>query len=178
MKSKVLLLALCCFLRLTVCAQTIPDCASLLKRTINNDGPRQVFKNFGTLNCFGLDAIDRQMFVNGPVMGTLLVKISQKKGQENVTYGDILAEINKRKADSRYPKQRAEIVAMNSLELLKGTPANWQKAKKLLTKIEIPGDEIDQLHTFMLQNQDKGWNYRKLYVYYEIKMSKESRPVK
>ena len=175
MKNKIWLLALCCFLGSSALAQPNTDCASLLKRTIDADGPQKVFKNLATLSCFGLDAIDRQIFINPPVMGTLLVKISQKKGQENVTYGDILAEINKRKADRAYPKQRAEIVAMNRLELIPATPGNWQKAKKILGKIDTPGDEIEQLHTYMLQNQDKGWNYRKLYVLFEMKKNKESQ---
>jgi hypothetical protein len=176
MKNKTLLLAcgLLLVLRSADFAQTTSECDKLLKHDITKDSPKLVLKNFTTSKCFGLDSIDLKIFGSGPVLGGLLAKLAQTK--DKITNGDLLAEINKQKAYKEYPKIRAEIITMNALELMEATPYTWQKGKTLLIAINTPGDEIENLHAFMLKNRNQHWNYKELVATYERMLKTNSKP--
>ncbi len=81
----------------------------------------------------------------------------------------MISEINKDKEDAGYVDLRNNVIAMNKLEATKASPETWESSKALLKTIGTSEDEIEQLHDFMLQNQDKNWNYRQLVIIYEQK---------
>ena len=150
-----------------VTAQTTAECKTLLKRNISLDDPEQILQKFTTLKCFGLDSVDLKVFGNGPVLGVMLVKLVQNSGHQKSTYGDLLNEINKRKADTTYPKLRDEVIAMNTLEAMKATSDSWERGAKLLREIDMHSGDTAQIHLFLLKNLEKNWNYRQLVTFYE-----------
>jgi len=153
---------------LNTSAQSSVDCERLLKREISPDSLHFLMDNVMRANCFGLDSIDLKVFDNGPVLGAILVKlISNNNGK--VTYGDLLNHINKAKRDTGYLSMRKVIIAQNTLESTIASAKTWENSKVLLAVIGTKPEDIDSLHQFMLQNQDKNWNYRQLVVIYEQK---------
>jgi len=165
----IFVLLICC---LHISAQQKINCDILLKRSIDQDSPQQISDNVKHTDCFGLDSIDLKIFGNGPVLGTLLVKFASD--HNHVTYADLLSELNKAKTDTGYKTIRSQIITMNTLEATKASPETWGKSKLLLKEIDTPSDEIEKLHEFMLQNQDKNWNYRQLVAMYELKQKSTS----
>jgi hypothetical protein len=145
-------------------AQATMDCGQLLKQEIKADSIHVMIGNLLRANCFGLDSIDVKVFGNGPVLGTLLIKmITDNNGK--LTYTDLLNQINKSKSDTGYMSIRKGVIAMNTLEATKASPETWESSKKLLKTIGTSDVEIEKLHQFMLENLDKGWNYRQLVVF-------------
>ncbi len=55
---------------------------------------------------------------------------------------------------------------MNKLEATNASPDTWESSKVLLKIIGTSDNEIELLHDFLSQNQDKNWNYRQLVTIY------------
>ena len=147
-------------------AQQDTACVKFLKQEIQTDNPQQIINNIKTVNCFGLDSVDLQIFGNGPILGSLLIERATQSNKK-ITYEDLLSGINLAKSDTGYTQLRATVIVMNTLEATKATPATWESSRGLLKKVNISDTEVEKLHTLMLQNQDKNWNYRQLVVFYE-----------
>ncbi|MGZ3814684.1 MAG: hypothetical protein ACXVB0_09025 [Mucilaginibacter sp.] len=155
-----------------VSAQQSNDCDKLLKKDLDTENPEQILKNIRRTECFGLDSIDLKVFGNGPVLGSLMVKYATDH-HDKVTYGDLLSEINKERRDNSYAAMRNEIIAMSTLEATKASQDTWENSRKLLKILQISDTNIDKLHRFMLDNPNKGWNYRQLIVIYEQKFGEK-----
>jgi len=150
---------------LKVSAQSPMDCDKLLKREITADSVQFMINNIMRADCFGLDSIDLKVFGNGPVLGSILVKLISNNNAK-VTYADLLTQINNAKKDTGYLSIRKVIIAQNMLEATIASASTWEKSKDMLAQIGTTAIEIENLHQFMLQNQDKNWNYRQLVVIY------------
>ncbi len=59
-------------------AQHTMECSKLLKRDISKDSPQQVLSNFKQVRCFGLDSIDSQLLLSGPILGSLMINYVTK----------------------------------------------------------------------------------------------------
>ena len=159
---------------LNVSAQASADCDKLLRKEITADPLHVLISNIMQANCFGLDSIDRKVFSNGPVLGTILVKlISTNNGK--VTYAELLTQINKVKRDTGYLSLRKVIIAQDALESVIASPKTWESNKGFLMMTGMGKDEVENLYQFMLQNQDKNWNYRQLVINYKEKAAETSR---
>lgn len=162
-----LTLSLLLSLTINAIAQKPQNCAALLKRDIARDAPEKATKVISSSACFGLDSIDVLVFGNGPVLGTLMVKMATK--HKIVTYGDLLAEINKEKSDISYTSLRALIITQHKLEATKATAETWDSSVPLLKLIGTPDSELQNLHDLMMQHLSIHLNYRQLIVYYKMK---------
>jgi hypothetical protein len=151
-----------------VVAQSSVDCSKLLKRGLSAEKPQQILFNLKRKYCFGLDSIDLKFFGNGPVIGSILVKLASKKNRE-ITYYDLLTDINKSKRDTGYLSIRKLMIAQNKLESTKASSKTWESSKGNLVLVGISVNKVDDLYHFMLSNQDKNWNYRQLVVAFEQK---------
>jgi hypothetical protein len=173
---KTILVILCLqFAFFKLSAQPKINCDSLLQKEVIADPPKQIIENIKQIDCFGLDSIDLKFFGNGPVIGSLLLRMVSKDTVRKITYSELLSQINRMKADTGYSAMRKQVIAMNALEAMKANPDTWENGKKLLKEIETSDDEIEKLHNFMLQNAAKNWNYRELVVYYDIKKDNDEK---
>lgn len=153
---------------LSASAQKHVDCAKLMKRQISADSSQMVMKNVLKTPCFGLDTLDRQFFGQGPVLGTLMMKlISDNK---KPTYGNLLAAINKVKTDTSYTNARSLMQAQMKLNTTKANATNWDSCVPALKLIGSPNDvELEKFHQFVLTNQAKNYTFRQMLVWYQMK---------
>jgi len=159
-------------------AQAPVDCAKLLKQNIDPDKPQELVSNI-TKNaaCFALDSIDLKIWANGPVLGSILVRLAST-GNSQITYADLLTNFTDAKKDTGYASTRNLIIAQTTLEATKISPESWESSKKLLKVIGMPDSEMENFHRYLLEKNGKNWNYRQLVVAYRMKQQSESVPPK
>ena len=117
---------------LNVSAQSAADCDKLLKKEITADSLNLLIRNITQADCFGLDSTDRKVFSDGPVLGTILVKlVSTNNGK--VTYAELLTQINNVKKDTGYLSLRKVVIAQDALESAIASPKTWESNKGFLT---------------------------------------------
>ena len=151
-------------------AQSSINCTTLLKKEINPDSVRNLENDIADhATCFGLDSVDIRIFADRTVIGSLLVK-NASVGNGKLTYGNLLADINKAKEDtSFYNPLRNLLIAQTTLEATKISIASWDSSVKLLKVIGMPDSEMENFHQFLLEKKDKNWNYRQLVTAYRMK---------
>jgi len=156
-------------------AQAAFDCKKLLKQEINAaGGPKEPLNNFTEhADCFGLDSADLKIYGQGPVLGSLLMARAVKS-KKKITYGDVLADINKAKKDTGYASMRNLIVAQMTLEKRRFKPDNWDSSLKYLRTVGMPDDQMEDFHKYLLEKQEHHWTYRQLIVAYQMKKEAEA----
>jgi hypothetical protein len=168
----------CCF-STDALAQKIFDCSKLLKQNIVPEKPQDIVDNVKDhADCFELDSVDLRLFALGPVLGMLMVdRASKAKGKIEITYGDLLTDINKAKKDTGYASMRNLVTAQMTLEKRRFSPDNWDNSLKYLQVVGVPNDDVEAFHKYVLEKQEHHWTYRQLIVGYRMKKDAET-PVK
>jgi len=158
-------------------AQEAFDCKKLLKQNIPSEKPQDILDIVKDhADCFGLDSVDLRVYGNGPALGTLLVARTNKSAKD-LTYGDLLADINNVKRDTGYTAVRSLVIAQMTLEQKRFTPDNWDNSLKYLQVVGIPASDVEAFHKYALEKQEHHWTYRQLVVGYQMKKEAEA-PVK
>jgi len=162
-------LLICC---LHTSGQQKINCETLLKRKLNKDAPQQIFDNLKHADCFGLDSTDVELFMNAPMLGSLLTKYTPNR--DPGTYGELLLEFNKIKADTAYQEIKRTITTTSALKAIKVSSSTWESGKAIFKEMKLPNDEIGKIHEFMSQNLDKDWSYLDLLLMYGLNKNREA----
>ena len=110
MKRVLLVLILIC--SISACSHEEFDCKAFLASevVINSEDAEQLKKDFNAFDhyreCGNLDDFDMKTLVNGPVIGSLIVKATGEG--KKITYGYILEEIQKMAAMPGYKEIKAQ----------------------------------------------------------------------
>lgn len=141
------------------------DCTKFLSQKLELDNPKTIIDNLKNfMPCGGVDAIDVQIFSQGPILGSLMISNTNTKKIE--TYRDLLEVINKARSYAGYPTMRKQTINLNTLTVTKALPDNWEVNKPLLQPVynEV---ELNGIHDFLLSHPNQNWTYRDLVIAYQ-----------
>ena len=146
------------------------ECAEILKKEIkvetnDTESLRKFVKDFSLLKKCGLDDGDIEFFSNGPVLGTILVRLaSQKDTDSKLTFQTLYDNILEYKDTKDYEKTKAIILASNELSKRPADINNWDKDIILLQKLQVPNDLIAKFHVYLKEHSNPEKTYEEVFA--------------
>ncbi len=132
----------------------------------NNDkqNTKSIMDNIKLFSEVGLDQIDIDLLLKGPLLGTLLIKISSDK---QPTYQDLYNEFQKLKETEEYSKIHSSYEKTNKIENKSVNYRNWENDKQLLIDLNFSTTEIEQIRLLVEKNIDTSKTYKSLIFEFE-----------
>lgn len=157
MKPFITILLACFILGCNIKAQESFDCKAFLEMKVDMSGDVQAtLKTFENYRFCGLDSIDMKYFVNGPVLGSLLISMTSEKG--SITYGDILNRILPFIKDPKYVKLKVAHANLFARRDEIVTNENWPEISTLI--IDAYGytpEQMQSLQSLYKENMQNKW---------------------
>ncbi|NQX83061.1 MAG: thioredoxin family protein [Flavobacteriaceae bacterium] len=160
-------------------SQSESECDKILSQEIKLDFTKKtdldiLNSTFSKLQDCGLEKIDIETFVKGPILGALLIGLTKENGGE-ITYQNLFDKIMEFKKTPEYAKT-IEIVKL-STELLerKMVIKNWENDKALLEKLNTPSNTVDEIHLLVLNNSNPNKTYKELFQDLKNKNPRETK---
>ena len=143
MRTYIILVLACVSLGCNTKAPKSFDCKEFLARKVNvTDDVQASLKEFENYRYCGLDSIDMKYFVNGPIIGPLLISITSEKG--DATYDDVLKRILPIIKEPEYIKIKNAHIKLLARKDEVVTDENWPELSKMI--IDANGYTSEQMH--------------------------------
>lgn len=166
---KKLLLFFLLFNGILLTAQNSPECEKFLSQEIKTNTKADILsinRNIYQLQQCGLKKHELDFFLQGPILSTLIVGMSNhKKNDEKLTYGDLFEKIIQIKNTPNYQKA----IKYYEFAQRKADIKNWEEDRKRLIELEVSEDVILQIHTFLKENHNPGKTYQEVFTSFEKK---------
>jgi hypothetical protein len=161
MKLPVLLIVFL-FIAYSVTAQF--DCNALLAKEVDQNHPEEMLKELKHFTHCGLDSIDVRYFINGPVIGAMVIKVVNAK--HSCTYGDILSQIMLVTETPGYKEVKQNQKKMYAVMSMPVTETNWARNVDVLNK-KFDDSDLNAMHKLFMDNASKSWTYGQLIYNYD-----------
>ena len=133
------------------------DCKTFLAKKVDMSGDAQAtLRTFENYKSCGLDSIDMKYFVNGPVLGPLLISMTSEN--ENITYDDVLKRILPFIKDPVYIKLKLAHATLFARRDEVLTDKNWPELSSLI--IDAYGyspEEMQSVERLCKENVHNNW---------------------
>ena len=110
-----------------------------------------------------LDSTDIEMLLEGPILGSILVKGAN---EQPPTYEYVYDEFVKIKKTPNYDMMLKAHVATKQLEVTPANYSNWESDKQLFLAFNIAEAELEQIRVFVEKNSDSTKTYKELLADY------------
>ncbi|AZQ43058.1 hypothetical protein [Nonlabens ponticola] len=136
------------------------------KLTFLSDGsfqdPSAVQREMSKLKPCGLDDYDIQFFGKIDVLSSMLKKLTESKDISMVTYGDMLAAIERVKKSPNYQQLKKLALISQKLAATRANIRTWEQDRLLFLELGSSEKVMTKVYEYLRQNPDNTLTYQAL----------------
>jgi hypothetical protein len=122
----------------------------------------QLQEELTALGPCGLDSFDLLYFSNMNALSAMVARISKEKNSEQITYGDLLNEINKVKQTNLYIEIKEITTKSNQLGATVGSIDNWANDRSIFEELGAATAVINEVENYLKNHPKNTKTYQQI----------------
>lgn len=141
--------------------------------SFDKENMEQFVSNVYTFVGDDFDSLDLQLFLNGPILGSLIVDLATK--EDSVTYGHLYQKLIEIKQIPQYQEIRTKQFVSNQLMDLPADINNWADDKPLFITLGFEGDLLEKLRLYIEENSSSSLTYETVLAGFREQLDKSKK---